>query len=205
MKNVPCRLLFQIVICTSLSAQEKNPAKVPTDSISPRINLWFKPVLKDNKNVLQWSLTVTKKNVFYVIERSSDGNHFEVIGAIKESGQRDSFEFVDERPVNQKNYYRIKISGSEYEELYSEVITINNNNGFECRFYPNPVDKLLIVRSALAGELQIADPVSRVRIRQALKQGLQTVDVSTLERGIYFITFYENATNKVLTEKLIKN
>jgi hypothetical protein len=205
MKNVPCSLLFHIFICTSLSAQEKNPAKLPPDSISPKINLWFKPVLKDNKNVLQWTLTGRKKNMFYVIERSGDGKTFDVIGAIKESGREDSFEFVDEKPVNQKNYYRIKISGGENEELYSEVITINNNNGFECRFYPNPVDKLLIVRSALPGELHISDAVSRVRIRQALRPGLQTVDVSTLEKGIYFITFYEYATNKILTEKLMKN
>jgi hypothetical protein len=146
-----------------------------------------------------------KSNLFYVIERSRNGRTFDLIGVIREAGYQKSFEFIDENPVNQTNYYRIRIPVTGKKDLFSEVVMVNNNNGFRCRFYPNPVDKFLIVRSELAVQLHISDAVSRVRISRLLAPGLQIVDVSTLERGVYFITIFDKETNKMITEKLIKN
>ena len=203
MKYVPCCLFFQVFICTTLTAQETTA--ISSGTLSPRIYLWCKPVSRDHRNVLQWSVTGTKSNLFYVIERSRNGSTFDLIGVTREAGHQQSFEFVDENPVNQTNYYRIRISITGRKDLFSEVVTVNNNNGFRCRFYPNPVDKLLIVRSELAVQLHISDAVSRVRISRLLAPGLQIVDVSTLERGVYFLTIFDKETNKVITEKLIKN
>jgi len=194
-------LFFQVIICTTLTAQ----ASISADTTTPKISLWCKPVSRDQRNVLQWNVAGVKRNLFYVIERSRDGRTFDLIGVIREAADKQAFQFIDENPVNQTNYYRIRISGADQQDMFSEVVMVNNDNGFKCRFYPNPVDKFLIVRSELAVQLQISDVVSRVRISTLLPAGLQIVDVSTLERGIYFLTIFDKETHKKITEKLMKN
>lgn len=73
------------------------------------------------------------------------------------------------------------------------------------KFYPNPVDQILIVRSDLPVDVQITDGNGRPRITEARVQGLHTMNVSSLEKGIYIIRFSDKLTNVIFQEKLIKN
>ena len=65
------------------------------------------------------------------------------------------------------------------------------------KFYPNPVDHVLIVRSESALDVVIADATGRIRITQSRVQGLHAINVSSLEKGIYLIRFINKHTNLV--------
>lgn len=196
-------LLLQCVLIVSGNAQEETPS-ISRDS-ALRIDLSSKPLVKDNKIVLQWTLRGFEKNGFCIVERSSDEKNYEVIGAIKAHTAQATFEFADERPGKEKNFYRIRVNGAEGKTSFSQTISADRHNILSCKFYPNPVDKLLIVRIDYTGELQITDALNKARISQQLQPGLQVVDVSSLDKGLYILTISRNNTNVVITEKLIKN
>ena len=146
-----------------------------------------------------------EKRGFYIIERSNDEKQFEVIGVIKAGAMATSFEFLDENPFTSKNYYRIKMPVSDDKTIYSQIITAGIAGRIFCKFYPNPVDNLLILRSDYTIELKITDETGKIRIFKELRPGLHTVDVSFLEKSIYVITIFQQESNRVISKKLIKN
>ena len=183
-------LLFQSVMYLSSVAQQQG------------IHLTSKSNVKDNKILLQWNATAN--DGFYIVERSFDQKDFEVIGVLKALALHKNFEFTDEKPSIKKNYYRITLQSDE-KRTYSDTVTAGITDSIFCKFYPNPVDKLLILRSDYAVALKIADLTGKIRILQQMKPGLQTLDVSCLEKSIYIITIFHEESNQFITRKLIKN
>ena len=90
-------------------------------------------------------------------------------------------------------------------DWYSDTVAASTTDSNFCKFYPNPVDKLLVLRSAYATDLKISDITGRLRIFQQVKPGLQIVDVSGLEKNIYIISIFHAESNQFITQKLIKN
>ncbi|MBV4357410.1 T9SS type A sorting domain-containing protein [Pinibacter aurantiacus] len=164
------------------------------------------PLLKDNNTViLQWQPQLNgKETSFYTIERSSNGLTFETVAIKKSVAKQDYYEFTDESPLTGSNYYRIKYVVADTAR-YSSIQSINVKGIFACKFYPNPVDNLLIVKSDKNIMLYITDMNSKIRITKSIAQGIQFVDVSNLEKGYYIITLIQKDDNKWITDKLIKN
>lgn len=159
-------------------------------------------VSNNSRVALRWQTTLLPDESFFVIERSLNGVDFNAIGVIKNS-TRGVIEFMDDAPIKGKAYYRIKTtSGQEF--VYSSIISATLSGDISCRFYPNPVDKALIIRSDGPLEVQIADKFGKPLISSRLPAGLKIVDVSSLEPGVYVITLFQKDSNRLLTEKLVK-
>jgi hypothetical protein len=158
---------------------------------------------KDNKALLRWksdSLPVAES--FYAVERSYNGVDFNLVGITKNTSGG-WFEFLDEAPPKGKIFYRVKLSMAQ-TSYYSEIIGATPSADASCKFYPNPVDKVLIVRCELGVEIQITDGSGKPIIAEKLQGGLKVIDVSFLEPGVYVITLFQKETNKLVTEKLVK-
>jgi hypothetical protein len=54
-------------------------------------------------------------------------------------------------------------------------------------------------------DVQITDGTGKLRITQPKVQGLATINVSSLEKGIYLIRFSNKLTGVMYQEKLLKN
>lgn len=157
----------------------------------------------DKKPVLRWQSSLGN-DAFFSVERSNNGLDYEVIGVIKSEAPASSFlEFSDDAPPRGKIYYRLKCV-SEKTAFFSEAVSTIILADISCRFYPNPVDKLLIVRSDLPVDIQINDEWGKSFIVTHLEAGLQVLDLSALPSGIYAITLQQKANNKVVTERLVK-
>ncbi|MDI3318775.1 T9SS type A sorting domain-containing protein [Pinibacter soli] len=179
----------------------------PSDSVTNNPELILSaPLLKENNTViLQWQPQLNgKETSFYTIERSSNGLTFETLAITRSVAKQDYYEFVDESPLTGSNYYRIKYTIAD-SARYSSIQSINVKGSFSCKFYPNPVDNLLIVKSDKNVMLYIADMNSKIRISKSIAQGIQFVDVSNLEKGYYILTLIQKDDNKWITDKLIKN
>lgn len=158
---------------------------------------------KDNKALLKWkSDSLPAAESFYAVERSSNGTDFSMIGITKNTNGG-WFEFVDDAPIRGKLFYRVKFTTAQ-TSFYSRVVSANPSADASCKFYPNPVDKVLIVRSELPVEVQISDTYGKPVMADKLQGGLKIMDVSALEPGIYVITLLQRETNKLVTEKLVK-
>ena len=79
---------------------------------------------------LNWATASEKDNDRYEIERSLDGKNFEKIGTVKGNGTTSSafnYKFLDAKPVNELNYYRLKQIDFDGTHAYSKIIMVKTN------------------------------------------------------------------------------
>ena len=158
---------------------------------------------RENKALLRWrSDSLPGMENFYAVERSNNGVDFNVVGVSKNAAAG-WFEFTDDAPPRGKIFYRVKLSSGQIS-FYSEMIASTPVADISFKFYPNPVDKVLIIKSELGVDLQIADASGKPLITEKLQAGLKVIDVAALEPGIYVLTLFQKETNKLVTEKLVK-
>ena len=160
--------------------------------------------LRNNSKVLlSWKVTNNSID-FFSIERSCNGKEFETLAVLKQVTGQLKMNWIDEQPAKGKNQYRIVCSTLEGKKSYSGVITAQVNGNISFRFYPNPVDDVLIVRSEQAIDITVIDEYGKVRITENQLQGLQMINVSTLEKGVYILRVYNQQLNLQSQEKLVK-
>ena len=104
-------------------------------------------------------------------------------------------------------YWNRGLSTLEIIQLYeSETLGIKNlDNDKSISIYPNPVkDKVtLLIKSDINNyNVEIINTLGEILISC---KNLKTIDVSTLNTGLYFIKVIDNVTNKKYTVKLLKN
>jgi hypothetical protein len=193
-------------VCTAQDEVSGSPATavftVDTSSFIADLSL---NVRENSKVVLNWKQPEDTTFKFAVIERSSGGRDFEVVAALKQSDIKPENEWTDEAPARGRSLYRVRFSGKDGQPLYSRVVSALIAGDISFRFYPNPVDNILIVRSESVLDLQIVDAIGKQRINLSNLQGLQTVNVSSLEKGVYFLRINNHTTGLLTQEKLLKN
>ena len=159
----------------------------------------------DNSSIiLSWTLKNTVPP-FFAIERSEDGKSFETVAILNNQEIKAVYQWADESPKKGKSFYRIRYSFKESQPQYSTVASYYIAGNLSFKFYPNPVDGILIIRSEAPLDVQIVDNNGKMRITEPKVQGLRTINVSTLEKGIYLIRFTNKLTNVMSQEKLVKN
>jgi len=165
----------------------------------------FDAVVRDNaKILLSWKVVLGQVD-FFTIERSCNGKDFETMAVLKQTSRQMKMDWIDEQPARGRNVYRIRCSYSDGQSGYSKSIMAYVGGNVSFRFYPNPADNILIIRSEQAIDVTIIDGNGRTRITQNLLSGLQLLNISTLEKGVYVIRVYNRQSNTLLQEKLVKN
>ena len=204
-------LLVIYVSFLSVRCIAQNPALeavTPSDIVSEDSNHIIKELTcgtSDNSTIILTWKTDARIPDFFVVERSDNGKSFETVAILNNLGLKPSYLWTDEAPKKGKSFYRIRYSFAQGPPLYSPTVSFFIAGYIAIKFYPNPVDHILIVRSDTPVDVQITDGNGRTRISEPKVQGLHTVNVSSLEKGIYLIRFSNKLTNVISQEKLIKN
>ena len=162
-------------------------------------------VKERNKIWVQWVVDSVQEGGYFVIERSGDGDHYETVSALKTANHITQYELTDNAPFNGSNSYRIKYTGMTGQVSYSKALQVSLSQNGAFKFYPNPVDKLLIIQTDHSMELQIMSQAGVVRINRVLQPGLQVINVSMLEKGAYLLRVTDKENNKDILEQLLKN
>lgn len=181
-----------------------SPADIVVEDASKNVTALVATNIEKGRLQLNWDIAGPVPE-FFSIERSNNGKDFEVVGVLNQLNKQKSFQWIDDAPPKGKTLYRLRYSFQPGESLYSRTIPVLIAGVMTYKFYPNPVDHILIVRSENPLELQISDATGKVRIAQVRVQGIHTINVSSLEKGIYLIRFTNKLTNVMSQEKLIKN
>jgi len=172
-----------------------------TSSINDALNIF----VRDNSRIfLSWKV-LSNQNEYFSIERSCNGKDFETIAVIKQLASSDKVEWVDEQPVKGKNVYRVRYSFHNGVQWYTRPVAAVVSGAQSFKFYPNPADEMIIIRSEQPIDITIIDGTGKPRITQTLQSGPQTLNVSTLEKGVYLLRVYNRQTNNYLQERLVKN
>jgi hypothetical protein len=163
-------------------------------------------IFENVRVILDWKQPEDTSLAFAVIERSTGGRNFEVVAVIKKSDIKSMNEWIDDAPPKGRSLYRVKFSGKDGQQpVYSRSAEATIMGDISFRFYPNPVDNILIIRSEAQLDIQILDAVGKQRIAINNLQGLQTLNVTSLEKGIYFLRINNHTTGLITQEKLLKN
>lgn len=165
----------------------------------------FETTVQDNKKVLvQWQVKQDSAD-YFTIERSMEGKTYEAIGIIKATDGVFKYEFSDELPSRGQAYYRIRYTGKNGIEVNSQSLTVILPGASFFRFYPNPADKLLILRADCPVDVQIVDGFGKQRISKSLAVGPQIIDVSFLEKGVYILRITDKNSGRQQFDKFLKN
>ena len=158
-----------------------------------------------HKVSLQWDVDSTQDGDYFIIERASDGTKYETIGVLRKSGTNDHYELTDLAPPNGTDSYRIKYEAQDGRTLYSQAVQVSLSGDVDFKFYPNPVDKLLIIRTEHTLDMQVIDAIGAIRVTRRLQPGIQVVNISSLERGVYILRVADKESNRVVSNQLLKN
>jgi hypothetical protein len=189
----------------ALADSVSDPALAPHAGGQPQF-VNFSATIKDvNKVWLQWDIDSAGNGDYFIVERSSDDEHYETIGAVRETGAIGHYELVDAAPPNGSDFYRIKCSPPTGTPTYSKSMPLNVSGKVDFKFYPNPVDKLFIVQTEHIIDLLVLDASGAIRFSKRLQPGIQVVNVSTLEKGVYVLRVTDKESNRAISQQLVKN
>lgn len=203
-------LIYCMCLMASFALAQGKSTRVPPAGFTTADSALFisdlTSMVRDNsKVVINWKNSSQVSPEFVVVERSSAGGDFEMVAVLKQPGQGASFEWMDDAPTRGRNLYRIRFDGEDGQPYYSKIVSALIVGDISFRFYPNPVDNILIIRSESALDVQVLDASGKVRLSQSRLQGIQTINVSSLEKGLYYLRINNRGTGVVTQEKLLKN
>jgi hypothetical protein len=207
MRKLWLTLVASTLACAVMSQTNVDNPSLVSDRDTVPLFLRFKVNDHNGVAVLTWRSSLLRSDDYFIVEKSRDGVHFETLSAIGGSSRAadSSFSVTDNAVGSGILYYRVAISGKDGIPAYSNTISTTVNLPGDFRFYPNPVDKLLIIRSTHALKIQVMDANGVLWFSQDVDAGIQIINVSTLQKGSYIIQAKDKETNTVISEQIIKD
>jgi len=208
MKKLTCFILLAVaccLVCQAQQAPDSAPDPHAAEGGQPGFVSFTAVVRELNKVWLQWDVDSAAEGDYFIVERSSDGSHYETVGALRSKGIKAHYELTDTDPPNGSNFYRIKYTGQSAPPSYSKAMLLSLSSDVDFKFYPNPVDKLFIVRTEHSIDIQVLDAGGAVRLSKRLQPGIQVINASSLERGVYVLRITDKESNRAISQQLLKN
>jgi hypothetical protein len=145
---------------------------------------------QNNTSLLKWSTATEENSEKFIIQHSSNGASWNVIGAKAAAGNSSSvkdYSFIHTSPVAGMNYYRILQLDKDGRETYSQVVSVNFDiAASQLIVYPNPVTAgQLKIRLAQPASIRIFNNSGLMVMQQQLTAGEHPLNVSHLAKGIY--------------------
>ncbi len=190
------------------------------NSLLPIELLSFTAEANDNDAILNWSTAMELNNDHFELERSPDGVNFEAIGTVEGKGNAtaiQNYTFTDTGIGSQVNgtvYYQLRQVDKDGTSTTSKIRSVQFTNKHELitvNTYPNPVvnelhlDLTALISYASKLAVRIVNVngalVNTAEFTNFESNPLQTIDLSTLAGGTYFIQLSteHNQFNKTIT------
>ena len=169
------------------------------DEVLPITLAYFNGIQKDSHIELNWATATEKNNSHIEILRSKDLSSWNVIGEVEGNGTTNGlmhYSFIDENPTSGDNYYKLK--QYDYNGDTEEHKTIAVEFLTEIGVYPNPSNGEITVHLKELDRNQGFNyeitNVSHSVVSSGLIEGEETNLNLDLEKGIYILKVYNNAT-----------
>lgn len=149
------------------------------------------------KVVLKWVTASEENNDFFTVERSKDGQSWEVVTTVKGAGNSSQplgYQAYDQAPYNGASYYRIKQTDLDGTTSYSKAVPVKVlPTGKRITLFPNPVKdgtlQLAFAEDLPVRTLALTNMLGQVVHEQTIDPAAQiTIDVHAQPAGVYFVT-----------------
>lgn len=175
------------------------------------INLLRFQARKEGRVVtLEWTTAAEQHCSGFAIERSIDGSNWTQIGIVNsasESGNsntRSDYSFIDDKPLNGRDFYRLRQMDFEGKYTFSKLVSILFDQADRVTIYPNPVTKYIHINGIQYGaSIALYDVSGRLLQQQQAIKDKVDIDMENLNSGIYIINI--TATDGSTTQyKVVK-
>jgi len=175
----------------------------------------FSAVSKETHIQLNWTTTTETKNEYFNIERSADAINFTSISKIKGEGNSKktlNYSTVDDDPLEETSYYRLKQTNYDGKTSYSsvEAVEFKKQIDFVFNIYPNPNDgdglylqiskndnaRLIMVVNDMLGK----EMYSKIIVTNKNSKEVYIDSSQKLNTGVYLITVASG--NKIYKKRL---
>ena len=175
-----------------------------TSSILPVALLNFTGVKQQQSAVLNWQTTNETNNGYFSLERSAS-NAFNEIAKIK-SSIKNNYSYIDNQPLNGKNYYRLKQVDKDGKLTYSKIVSVVFDESNKYVIFPNPVNNVINIKGLDANkkyQFTINDAKGSV-IKQTTSGNTSsyTWNVQNISNGFYYLNI--TTGNTTTTLKFVK-
>lgn len=154
---------------------------------------------------LEWVTAREVNNAYFSVERSTDGNNFSEIKKVEGQGNTTvttTYNVTDNTPVSGDNYYRIKQVNNDGSYSYSvtKKVRIDQTQNGLVSVYPSPAEnfvQLSVTDASLVNtNATIFDLEGQNRMHFTVTGGVQTLDIQTLQTGLYFVRLADGSVCK---------
>jgi hypothetical protein len=153
---------------------------------------------------LDWQTASERKNAGFEIQKSSDGGDWKILGFVEGEGSSrvlNDYQFVDKRPIEGTNYYRLKQIDFDGAIEFSKVVSVYFSGANKIRIYPNPTNGRIHIIGQQTGKLKVINSTGMLIKEQSFSE--PEFDISALSSGIYFIQII-SGEQKIFTQRIFK-
>lgn len=199
---------FEYVIIDAAGAvSEPVSYKVEWTSPLPVKLISFKALTEGNQVLLIWSTAQESNSDRFEIQRSSDGKEWFEVGQLKAAGESrltNDYRFTDLKPLQGRNYYRLKMIDSDQTFAYSSIITELSQASKSLTFAPNPSRDFVTISGLAGGECIEIVNAAGLKVATATNNGDSfKYDISNFASGIYIISVTDIA-GQVVSHRIAK-
>lgn len=181
------------------------------NAVLPVTLLSFTAQAGKNNVILKWATSSELNNKGFEIERSGDGNNWSRIdfvgskAANGNSSNREDYVYVDNAPLADKNYYRLKQIDLDGRSKYSPVSMATFSSALNITVAPNPVIGELRIEG-LKGKNKISITNISGQVVRSIsveKDQILLIDMSRYVPGVYFLSI-QNENGSFSRHKVLK-
>lgn len=176
-----------------------------TNTILPVSFLNFSAGKQQDNVFLNWLTTDEINNNYFSLERSA-GKGFSEIGRIN-SNNNHAYTYIDDKPEQGINYYRLKQVDKDGAFTYSKIISVTFNNNIRFVVYPNPVIDILNIKGMdentdyrLVINNAKGEAVAKATVNNI---SAYTFNVQNIAKGFYYLTVI-SGKKEIATIKFVK-
>lgn len=162
----------------------------------------FKAIEKAGYNALYWKTSMELNSHHFVVEKSTGGNDFILIGKVDAAGNSNrevNYQFRDINAPAGKNYYRLRVVDIDEMSAYSKVVSLDckENESFsveQVSFLNSKLQATVYSGSNKVINFALADPMGRIIFNSpvTLKAGANPLQLFIpSKKGLYYARFTE--------------
>jgi hypothetical protein len=166
---------------------------IPPETASPTLTLLsFTATRAGNTALLQWSTANAFGIDHYTIEKGTDSIHFsplDSLPAATDGRGTDNYQYTDTHLDSGANYYRLRAVDAFGNFIGSPIRKVEGPDSVSVIIYPNPVHRTYVFISTTrsARLIRLIDVSGRTVLVRSVRGNLNTVPLSALAPGIYFV------------------
>jgi murein DD-endopeptidase MepM/ murein hydrolase activator NlpD len=159
-----------------------------------------------SSNILSWLTAVETQNKGFNVEKSLDGENWQILGFVKSKGSNSTYQYNDQNPYSLA-YYRLNQIDVDGKNEFSKIVSVQRIDKSSCAVNPNPATNNvnLTFSNEEKGNITVTDALGRIVFLKNIDKKNENASIQwnteNIARGFYFVSF--NLDNSLVTKKIV--